>query len=238
MGALMRTSTLDIVTQDNSFSSVFDTKPLDREESSQIEKLLVDNFIAGTASEKEVEADIAELKLLTAEIKAISKQGVILVGERVHQAGELLKPYKDGAFTKWLESTFGSRKTGYNMLNYYTLYNELQNDDLRQKFKKFPQRAAYMLASRKGGTLKAKAEIISKYYDLSPNELVILIQEKLPLDKDDKRCNKNSNERLIDEIRDTVEKLIHRKDTLTHDDKNDLASLMAIMGSFCGVHKV
>lgn len=223
----------NLVTQTNSFTSVFDFKPLDKEEASHIEKLLVDNFQPGSIPDEQVERDTVELKQITAEIKSIGRQGIVLMGERVHRASEILKPYKDGTFTKWLESAFGSRKTGYNMLNYYTLYNELPTDDLRQKFKKIPQRTAYMLASRSSGSVETKAEIIDEYHDRSHKELAILIQEKLPLASDDKRMGKNSNERLISAIRDALKKLQSRKDDLTASDKKELSKLLILLNPLC-----
>lgn len=43
-----------------------------------------------------LEKDRIDLKQITVEIKAIEKQGIILMGERVHRASDLLKPYKEG----------------------------------------------------------------------------------------------------------------------------------------------
>lgn len=113
----------NLVTNTNSFNALFATKPLEQSEAEQIEKILTDNFQEGFIEKDQVQQDVLQLKQITAEIKAIGKQGTILMGERVHRARELLKSYKDGAFTKWLESAFGTRKTGYNVLAYYEFYN-------------------------------------------------------------------------------------------------------------------
>lgn len=214
----------NLVSQVNSFHSVFNTKPLDAKEANEIERLLVDNFRPGQSDEEQVGKDVEQLKLITSEIKAIGKQGTVLMGERVHKARELLKPYKDGTFTKWLETTFGTRKTGYNMLAYYDLYTALPHDALRESLKKLPQRTAYILASR-DGDIGTKAEIISEYHDRTHDELVVLIQEKLPVASGDKRKAKSSNESLIISMIDSAQKLQKRKSTLTEEDRNDLTEL-------------
>lgn len=224
-------SGFNLVTQVNNFSAVFDTKPLEKDEAEQIEKLLADNTLNDFISFEQLEKDKANLKSITAEIKAIGKQGAILMGERVHRANELLKSYKDGTFTKWLEVTFGTRKTGYNLMNYYALYNELPNEELRQKFKKIPQRAAYILASRKADNIETKAEIIDQYYNLGPQELVDVIQEKLPLSSNDKRCNKGNASKLIDSIHDSIKKLQACKDSLTNEDRSSLFELVKMLTS-------
>ena len=224
----------NLVSQVNSFHAVFDTKPLDAKEANEIERLLVDNFQPGQADEEQVEKDVEQLKLITSEIKAIGKQGTILMGERVHKARELLKTYKDGTFTKWLESTFGTRKTGYNMLAYYDLYTALPHDDLRESLKKLPQRTAYILASRHGD-IDTKAEIINEYHDRTHDELVILIQEKLPVALGDKRKAKSSNERLISAMKEAAQKLQKRKTALTEDDRNGLATLAQMIGALINV---
>lgn len=214
----------NLVPQVNSFNSVFNAKPLNLRESNAIERLLIDNFQPGESSEEQVEQDVDQLKQITSEIKAIGKQGIVLMGERVYRARELLKPYKDGTFTKWLESTFGTRKTGYNMLAYYDLYRSLPRDDLRESLKKLPQRTAYILASREGA-IDIKAEIISEYSDRPHDELVVLIQEKLPVASGDKRASKSSNSRLISTMKGAVKKLQNRKSDLTREDRLELSEL-------------
>lgn len=220
----------NLVTQTSNFDSIFATKPLEALESNLIEKLLTDNFQPGTISEEQLEEDLGQLKRITAEIKAIGKQGIILMGERIHRGSEILKPYRDGTFTKWLDATFGTRKTGYNMLNYYVLYKELP-DDLRLQFKKIPHRAAYILASRKVGNVEDKVEIIRKYHDRSHKELVSLIQENLPLEIADKRMKKNYNQNILDSLREGIEKMVVRKKELNNYDKLAIASLIKMLNS-------
>lgn len=213
----------NLITQNNSFSSVFDLRPLEGEDASRIENLLIENFVSGVISDDQVESDIARLKGITSEIKAIGRQSVLMMGERVHLASELLKPYRDGTFTKWLEVVFGSRKTGYNALSYYTFFNALPDDTLRRKFRDMPQKSAYILASRKGGCVEVKAEIVRDYHSLSHGELVALIQSKLPVKEKDGRSKKNSNAKLLSVIRDAVAKIDEK--TLTTDEIESLIKI-------------
>lgn len=211
-----------------SFNSVFDVKPLESVEATRIEKLLVDNFQPGKIPDNQVTVDVDTLKSITADIKAIGRQGTVLIGERVYKAKELLKPYKDGTFTKWLESTFGTRKTGYNMLSYYELYQDLPDAELKEKFKKIPQRIAYALASRKG-EIDKKMEIIRDSNGMEQDDLVACIKETFPVSSTDKRSGKDSNSRFIMAVRELLKKLEVRKDSLTEQNKKELESLKSII---------
>ncbi len=204
----------NLVSQINSFNSVFDTKPLDSFEVSELETLLADNFLPETIGEEQVEKDMGRLKQITAEIKAIGRQGAILMGERVFMARDILKPYKEGTFTKWLEATFGARKTGYNALAYFDLYSSLPDDELREKFKQIPLRAAYVLASRRGDP-ETKTTIIREFHGLRHNELVSIIQEKLPVDAVEKKLSKGLNSRLIAQAGEIFKQHHERKELLS-----------------------
>lgn len=216
----------NIVAQASNFSSVFDVQPLDAEEGNEIEKLLNDNYQG--SEEISLNIDVAQIKSLTAEIRAIGKQGVILMGERVHKAREILKPYRDGTFTKWLESAFGARRTGYNLLAYYELYMALPAIDLKENFKRIPQKAAYVLASR-SGALEIKMEIIREHGDSSINELISVIQEKLPIALEDKRKSKKNHTKIIRDFQKTLENI--QNQTLSVDDKKELILLRKLIDS-------
>jgi Uncharacterised protein family (UPF0137) len=218
----------NLISQVNSFSSVFDTKPLERSEATQIEKLLVDGFQPGTIAEDQVPSDVDSLKQITAEIKAIGKQGVVLTGERVQRARELLKPYKDGTFTKWLESAFGTRKTGYNALAYFELYTALPHGDLRDGFKKLQQRTAYILASR-DGPIEVKIEILKERHNKGHTELVDLIQKKLPIAAQDKRVSSHPPKKLISQAMAILRKLKELKVKLDGDDLTEMAAMQSLI---------
>ncbi len=219
----------NLAPQVNNFNAIFDTKPLDEKESRAIEKLLVDNFLPGKIPEEQVEKDLNSLKTITAEIKAISKQGIVLMGERIHKARELLKPYRDGTFTQWIESTFGSRKTAYNMLSYYDLYSELPDYVLKERFQKLPQKAAYILAS-KNADIEEKMRIIADYHDSSADELMMLIQERFPGNVQDGR-RKEANKILLDSIEFGLKKILKRKSQLTPNNLIQISQIRSIINT-------
>ena len=168
-----------LVPQANSFQAIFQTKPLEEPDRSKIRQILEQGRLSEGREEVTTERVEEQLYQITEEIKAISRQGAVLLGERVFRARELLKPYRDGTFTKWLEATFASRKTGYNFLAYYELYIHLPREDLKEKFKKMPSRAAYILAAKEGA-LEDKVSLIEKHSDLGHQELVALIRQTFP----------------------------------------------------------
>lgn len=213
----------------NTFNSVFDPKPLEKEEEQGIENLLLENFLPGKTPETQVETDLTLLKKLTGEIKAIVKQGVVLTGERVYKARELLKPYRDGTFAKWTEITFGSRRTAYNMLAYYELYSSIPDHVSKEKFSKLPQKAAYLLAS-KDADINEKIEIIDNYYDSNANELISLIQDKFPSEKPDGR-QKTATTALLYSIELNLKKVLKRKNHLSEDNLKQVLQLKDLIES-------
>lgn len=202
----------------NSFNAVFDLQKLDEKEEAHLEEILENNWIPDNLSETESKQTLAKLKSITSEIKSISRQGAFLVGERVTQAREMLKPYRDGTFTLWLESTFGSRRSGYNMLMYYELFTSLPDEDLRRKYKIMPQRAAYSLANRRGD-LQKKMEIIDKYFGLKSNELISIVQKEFS--NRDGRSKKGVLS-LINRLLESIDQLVKRKKELTKEDLDDV----------------
>ena len=209
---------------------MFDFGPLDDEDAHRIDSLLSENAKSDVTNERQLQEDARNLKDVSAQIKAIGKQGTVLIGERVYKAREILKPYRDGTFSKWLELTFGSRKTGYNMLAYYELSRALPDEDLRKQFKQIAQRPAYILASRTGDMDK-KIEIIRKAKGLNPNELVTLIQNAFPKALGDKRSGESLNGPAIDSIRRSLQKLYKNKDALIQNDMDELQSLKRLLDS-------
>ncbi|MBI3258671.1 MAG: CT583 family protein [Ignavibacteriae bacterium] len=168
--------------------------------------------------------DLTKLKGITAEIKSITKQGAILIGQRVLEAKELLKPYRDGTFTLWLETTFGGRKSGYNALAYYELYIALPDVELKEKFKKISQRAAYLLASRRVD-IGRKINIISKYFNLKTNELISVVQKEFAIN-DGRNISDGRNRKTMDvllkHLLETVDRLVKRKKDLRRKDFDEV----------------
>lgn len=166
----------------SSFSGVFRVTSLNESEKSAIETILKsyreDEFY-------DVDVDLKALSTITSEVKAITNQAVILHGERIKRAQDILKKYRDGAFTAWLFATYGNRQTPYNFLQYYEFYTQMPSD-LHTKIDQMPRQVIYSLASR-SGTIEMKEEIIKNYHGQPKQELLNLIRLQFPLDEDDKR---------------------------------------------------
>lgn len=166
----------------SSFSGVFRVAELNEKEKEDIETILR-NF--RTTDAENFEEDFKALKTITSEVKAITNQAVILHGERIKRAQEILKNYCEGAFTAWLFSTYGNRQTPYNFLQYYEFYTILPQN-LHGKLDQMPRQAVYSLASR-SGSFEKKEEIVKNYEGQAKEELLRLIRHEFPLPEDDKR---------------------------------------------------
>ncbi len=166
----------------SSFSGVFRVAPLNENEKEALTTLLTHY----KNEEQEINEDLFQLSALTAEVKAINNQAIILHGERIKKAQDILKNYRDGAFSAWLIATYGNRQTPYNFLQYYELYNAVP-DHLHSKLDEMPRQAVYSLASREGNQ-EQKEQIISKYNGEPKQELLKLIRETFPLAQSDRRA--------------------------------------------------
>lgn len=166
----------------SSFSGVFRISPLSVKEQEALQTLL-DQY---KNESQEIVDDLNFLSAITAEVKAINNQAIILHGERIKQAQEILKNYRDGAFSAWLIATYGNRQTPYNFLQYYELHSSLPAG-LHAKLDEMPRQAVYSLASREGDA--TQKELIIKNYNGEPKqELLSLIRETFPLAESDKRA--------------------------------------------------
>ena len=166
----------------SSFSGVFRVSALNEKEKETLEEILK-AFRHSDAYN--VDADLKNLIMLTSEVKAITNQAVILHGERIKKAQEILKLYRDGAFTAWLYATYGNRQTPYNFLQYYEFYT-LMPQALHPTIDQMPRQVIYTLASR-SGPLERKEALVRSYKGQAKQELLSLIRQEFPLSEDDKR---------------------------------------------------
>ncbi len=166
----------------SSFSGVFRVTALSEKEKDQITAILQD---FKTDERYDVHNDLNALIAITSEVKAITNQAVILHGERIKKAQEILKGYRDGAFTSWLIATYGNRQTPYNFLQYYEFYIAMPQT-LHPIIDEMPRQAVYTLASR-SGEIDKKQEIISAYKGQPKKELLFTIRQLFPLSPTDKR---------------------------------------------------
>jgi hypothetical protein len=176
----------------SSFAGVFKVSPLTAQEKEDLEALLNDYK---SESEYPIADDLTHLASLTSEIKAINNQAAILHGERIQKAQNILKKYRDGAFSAWLINTYGNRQTPYNFLQYYEFYLQLPAT-LHLKLDAMPRQAVYTLASR-DAPFEQKEEILKNYNGETKNEVLTLIRKTFPLDDRDGRKEDLGEQALI-----------------------------------------
>lgn len=165
----------------SSFSGVFRSVPISMQDQEKLQNLLA-QF---APDDHDINKDLQVLISITTEVKAIHHQSALLHGERIKKVQEVLKTYRDGAFTGWLINTYGNRQTPYNFLHYFELYQSLSSA-LKTKIDEMPRQAVYSLASRSGEREK-KEEIIKNYQGQTKQQLLALIRETFPLAQDDRR---------------------------------------------------
>lgn len=192
------------------FRKEFVATPLSKEEEVYIQTLLHENYVSSKPGLDEVDADYQTLAILTRQIKSIDQQGILLHGERIHKARNLLKKYRDGTFTKWLFIAYGNRQTPYRMLHFYKLFQELERED-RNLLEKMPKKVAYQLATRAGSVID-KIRIIRNYQHKSSEEISAEIQTVFPMQKGNRRIDhSNKDEMIIKTLENAVAKLMQRK---------------------------
>ncbi len=205
----------------SSFSGVFRVAQLNDKEKTDIEMILrsyryseIDDF----------ETDLKALMAITSEVKAITNQAVILHGERIKRAQDILKKYREGAFTAWLFATYGNRQTPYNFLQYYEFYSLLPQT-LHPKLDQMPRQAVYSLASRVGAFEK-KEEIVKNYTGQPKDELLRLIRLEFPLAEDDKRLPHFTHNAILHlkKVRDLIK---NRNCNPKEDEKRQIRSLLS-----------
>ena len=134
------------------------------------------------------------LSAITSEVKAIGNQAAILHGERIKRAQNVLKKYRDGAFSSWLIATYGNRQTPYNFLQYFEFYSKMPKS-LQQKVDAMPRQAVYALATRNCDQGE-KAKIVENYKGETKKQLLEMIRERFPLADKDKRAS-NPTEQVL-----------------------------------------
>lgn len=186
-----------------SFSGIFGSTKLTERETLELSELLKKYAV----NESDISSDLQHLISLTSEVRAINNQAAILHGERIKKAQEILKRYRDGAFTSWLISTYGNRQTPYNFLQYYEFFAQMPQN-LHSQIETMPRQAIYTLASRDGTPAKKEA-IIRNYKGETKQELLSMIRTSFPLSEDDKRREDVAENLLaaLGRINQTFEKL-------------------------------
>lgn len=205
----------------SSFSGVFRVAALNEKEKADIEAILRAFRLTESSN---YEADMKTLMTITSEVKAITNQAVILHGERIKRAQDILKNYREGAFTAWLFSTYGNRQTPYNFLQYYEFYTILPQA-LHPKLDQMPRQAVYSLASRTG-PLDKKESIVKNYNGQPKEELLKLIRLEFPLQEDDKRLP-NFTHNAIQLLKRARELIKNPHCTPREEDKRQIRNLLS-----------
>lgn len=177
----------------NAFQSLFAVQELEEGEIQAIETILHSGVEPGYR-EEEVASDAHEIKRLTKELKAIRRQELVLIGERVAAAREVFRRYKDRSFRDWMQLTFGSFKTGYNYLGFYDLYLSVP-DEIKGHLKDMPAKAIYVLASHKA-PLEKKIEVLkNNSKEKTAESLISTIRETLGVSR--KITRAEANDRIL-----------------------------------------
>lgn len=195
---------------------------LSDQEKMSIQKILVEDYMPGTISEDLVSQHVEQLTDITKQIKSISVQSVLLHGERIKQAQELLKNYREGAFTKWLMNTYRNRQTPYSMLRYYEFYQSSPKE-FRSLIESAPKKCVYLLASKEGDHDK-KLELIKEHGKSTQSDFLILIQTAFPTQESDKRKPRNAS--TIESISKLCDKLESRSKYISEEDHMDIKKII------------
>lgn len=183
---------------------------LSKEEQSKLKSLIED--YAKPKSKRDKVSDLTQLGNLSREIKTINAQSVLLHGERILKARDLLKNYKDGCFTKWLFLVYGTRARPYCYLNYFLFHKSLK-PSLKVSLERMPKSASYLLASR-GGDMSVKEDILKNHSNEKQKKLVSIIKTNFPLDDKDKR-KKDSLSKDLELLETVCNRLQRQKDKLS-----------------------
>lgn len=202
-----------------SFTGIFGVSEINDNEKGFLEAILHE-YSSGKES---YTADLKSLITITSEVKAINNQAAILHGERIKKAQEILKKYRDGAFTTWLVGAYGNRQTPYNFLQYYEFYIAMPKV-LRPQIEAMPRQAVYTLASREGPLDKKKA-IVESYQGETKTEVLTLIRETFPLNGEDKRKG-NFGETSIVTLNRLIFQLKRSRISLTKTQKKAIFELL------------
>ncbi len=216
------------------FRQEFLVAPLSDEEDMEIQLLLSRTNTTDAKDENQITTDCKTLAEITSQIRAIDRQGVLLHGERIAKARELLKSYGERAFSRWLILAYGNRQTPYSMLQYYDLFSALGND-IQGFLHAMPRKAAYVLATRNGDK-DLKIEIIKKYHNKPRDEIVNIIQKTFPLDATDRRGRKEPCTISLKSLKKELMKIDKQRENLSNDAIVELKEIKSLIDDILQKH--
>lgn len=205
------------------------TIDLTEQERVSIKNILIDNYSSETMQKKEIDLHHEELANISRQIKSISAQSVLLHGERIKKAQDILANYRDGGFTKWLMLIYGNRQTPYSMLRYYEFYHNAPQES-RAMIESAPKKCVYLLASREGDDQK-KLDLVQNHGDKPQAKFLKEIQEAFPTSETDKRKPMMSSTILA--MSKLCDKLESGSKHISEDDRADIEELIQRLKKFC-----
>lgn len=143
--------------------------------------------------------DIEQLTQLLLEVQAISHQALLLHGERIRRAQQIMRAYREGAFSAWLIQAYGNRQTPYNLLKYYEFYHVLPKS-YQARVESLPKQMVYQLASRQN-PLSQKLALLDQLAHHPKRDYLPLLRRELPLPSRDGRKSSSSIYRALARIR-------------------------------------
>jgi len=195
---------------------------LTEKEKLTIQKILVDDYTPGIINEEQVYKHTDQLTDITRQIKNLVAQSILLCGERIKQAQDILANYREGAFSKWLMEVFGNRQHPYELLNYYNFYNSAPKE-FQKIIEAAPKKVVYKLAAREGENSR-KLDFIKKNVAAKQADTLLLIQETFPV------TNTNRRKPLMTSKIEAMCKLCAylegRSDALSKENRQEIQSLI------------
>ena len=215
-------STPQLLKPINTLQEIFSFQPATADEKEQFFIELNEIIEKNIEDQEKLKKDLHELVHLSKECNSIQKQGIVLLGEKIHRTKEIFSAYKEfkSLFTHWIKKTFSSEKTAYNALSFFELHQEFSNED-REKLKKMPLKASYALASRKGD-IEKKRQIVQEKYELASDEILDTIRNVFPLAENDLRKNKSSINQILQKMEGLLLKLQNHPEKINNDKKNKI----------------
>ena len=204
----------------SSFAGIFQVSPISDQEKILLKRLLETYQTADT----NLSVDLSELTIITSEVKAISNQAIILHGERIKKAQQILKKYRDGAFSDYLMKVYGNRQTPYNFLLYYDLYSKASKEQ-QKIMSDMPRQVIYSLSSRKISQ-KEKEAFIKDYQGETKAELLHRLRQSFPLPPKDRR-NANRAKQVVNLLKTAVSVTADRNTSFSLKEKEEVKSLIA-----------
>ena len=203
-----------------SFTGLFGAKDLSPNEQAELHEILRSYQ---PNKDHDVRKDLAILVAVTSEVRAITNQAALLHGERIKRVQNLLKKYREGAFSAWLVATYGNRQTPYNFLLYYEFYEALPKE-LKTKIEEMPRQAIYALASRQI-PIEKKQEVVTCYKGQTKREMLEMIRSLFPLAKNDGRKNDPVSTLLL-AIEKQLATFQRTSDELSSDELQEIAACL------------